>query len=203
LAVDGQRGRITGENAHPWSGSLRQLRRPEDRGGEVYLDPDRPAIEASVSNADPIAMAHFRTPGPQQAAAVKKPSTPSASRDHRSVGYVFYNFLPTGVGPTCNAVWPRTLVTPSRHRRSTCRAPGNHAGGATGVRRSRRRIRPCRSARAPAAWAQFSIDSMEEKAPWWPIMNRRRPLLVSERLGNFIWGTGKQWYFANYFLRDA
>jgi peptide/nickel transport system substrate-binding protein/oligopeptide transport system substrate-binding protein len=53
-----------------------------------------------------------------------------------------------------------------------------------------------------AAWADLSSELTEEHAPWITITNRRKVLLVSERLGNFIWGPAKQWYFANYFLRE-
>lgn len=54
-----------------------------------------------------------------------------------------------------------------------------------------------------AAFAQLSIDTMTDKAPWWPIVNRRKVSFVSERVGNYIWGPSKQFYFASYFIKDA
>ena len=53
------------------------------------------------------------------------------------------------------------------------------------------------------AFADLSVSTMKEKAPWWPLTNRRKISFVSERLGNYIWGPGKQFYFAKYFLKDA
>lgn len=54
-----------------------------------------------------------------------------------------------------------------------------------------------------AAFAQLSVDTMRDKAPWWPLTNRRKVSFVSERLGNYFWGPGKQFYFASYYLKDA
>ena len=53
------------------------------------------------------------------------------------------------------------------------------------------------------AFADLSVSTMKDKAPWWPLTNRRKISFVSERLGNYIWGPGKQFYFAKYFLKDA
>ena len=53
-----------------------------------------------------------------------------------------------------------------------------------------------------AAWAQLSTDTATNQTPWWVMDNRRKVNLVSERVGNFIWGTGKQFYFATYFIKQ-
>jgi hypothetical protein len=43
---------------------------------------------------------------------------------------------------------------------------------------------------------------MTDLAPWYPWVNRRKVSFVSERVGNYIWGPGKQFYFANYFINE-
>lgn len=54
-----------------------------------------------------------------------------------------------------------------------------------------------------AAFAKLSTDTMRDKAPWWPLTNRRKVSFVSERLGNYFWGPAKQFYFASYYLKDG
>lgn len=51
------------------------------------------------------------------------------------------------------------------------------------------------------AFADLSVSTMRDKAPWWPITNRRKVSFVSERVGNYVWGPGKQFYFATYFIK--
>ena len=54
-----------------------------------------------------------------------------------------------------------------------------------------------------AAFAELSTSTMQDKAPWWPLTNRRKVSFVSDRVGNYIWGPGKQFYFGTYFIKDA
>ena len=53
-----------------------------------------------------------------------------------------------------------------------------------------------------AAWAQLAHDTAINQTPWWVMDNRRVVNLVSERLGNFIYGPAKQYYFASYFIKQ-
>ena len=53
------------------------------------------------------------------------------------------------------------------------------------------------------AWADLAVETAKEKAPWWTVTNRRKVSFVSDRVGNYIWGTGKQFYFANYFIKES
>lgn len=216
--------RITGGvySRTPWSEilSANLMRGSEDEAGEVYtFDPDkaREIIEASgVETPIPITMAHFQdAPGPQQAAAVKE-ALDAVGFDVTLTGLsadVFYGFLADEASDYDIAIagWGQDYEDAITYFGPLLTCPGGEPTGSNygrwcdeefDARIAELKAMPVGDERQ-AAWAQFSIDSMKEKAPWWPIMNRRRPLLVSERLGNFIWGTGKQWYFANYFLRDA
>ena len=52
------------------------------------------------------------------------------------------------------------------------------------------------------AFANLSTETMTDLAPWYPWVNRRKVSFVSERVGNYIWGPGKQFYFANYFINE-
>jgi len=54
-----------------------------------------------------------------------------------------------------------------------------------------------------AAFAELSTSTMKDKAPWWPLTNRRKVSFVSDRVGNYIWGPGKQFYFGTYYIKDA
>ena len=52
-----------------------------------------------------------------------------------------------------------------------------------------------------AAWAQLSTDTATNQTPWWVMDNRRVVNLVSKRLGNFVYGPAKQYYFGAYFIK--
>lgn len=54
-----------------------------------------------------------------------------------------------------------------------------------------------------AQYAQLSTDTARDLAPWATLSLRRNVSLISERLGNYVWGPAKQFYFAAYFLRDG
>ena len=53
-----------------------------------------------------------------------------------------------------------------------------------------------------AAWAQLSTDTATNQTPWWVMDNRRVVNLVSKRLGNFVYGPAKQYYFGSYFIKQ-
>jgi len=53
-----------------------------------------------------------------------------------------------------------------------------------------------------AAWAQLSTDTANNQTPWWVMDNRRVVNLVSNRVGNFIWGPSKQFYWGAYFIKQ-
>ena len=54
-----------------------------------------------------------------------------------------------------------------------------------------------------AQFAQLSTDTSRDLAPWATLDLRRKVSFISDRLGNYIWGPGKQFYFASYFLKDG
>ena len=54
-----------------------------------------------------------------------------------------------------------------------------------------------------AQYAQLSSDTARDLVPWATLSLRRNVSLISERLGNYVWGPAKQFYFAVYFLRDG
>jgi peptide/nickel transport system substrate-binding protein len=51
-------------------------------------------------------------------------------------------------------------------------------------------------------FAKLSTDTATNQTPWWVMDQRRKVNLVSERLGNFIYGPAKQYYFASYFIKQ-
>jgi peptide/nickel transport system substrate-binding protein len=53
-----------------------------------------------------------------------------------------------------------------------------------------------------AAWAQLSTDTATNQTPWWVMDNRRVVNLISNRVGNFIWGPSKQFYWGAYFIKQ-
>jgi oligopeptide transport system substrate-binding protein len=52
------------------------------------------------------------------------------------------------------------------------------------------------------AFAELSTQTMTDLTPWWPWVNRRKVSFVSERVGNFFWGPGKQFYYGAYFINQ-
>ena len=52
-------------------------------------------------------------------------------------------------------------------------------------------------------FAQLSTDTAKNLAPWATLDLRRKVSFISNRLGNYIWGPGKQFYFGTYFLKDG
>ena len=52
-------------------------------------------------------------------------------------------------------------------------------------------------------FAQLSTDTAANLAPWATLDLRRKVSFISNRLGNYVWGPGKQFYFGSYFLTDG
>jgi peptide/nickel transport system substrate-binding protein len=52
-------------------------------------------------------------------------------------------------------------------------------------------------------FAQLSTDTSKNLAPWATLDLRRKISFISDRLGNYVWGPGKQFYFGSYFLKDG
>lgn len=52
-------------------------------------------------------------------------------------------------------------------------------------------------------YAQLSTDTATNSAPWWTVDQRRKISFISDRVGNYIWGPSKQFYFGHYFLKDG
>ncbi len=52
------------------------------------------------------------------------------------------------------------------------------------------------------AFAELSTQTMTDLAPWWPWVNRRKVTFVSDRIGNFFYGPGKQYYYGAYFIKE-
>jgi len=52
-------------------------------------------------------------------------------------------------------------------------------------------------------FAQLSTDTAANLAPWATLDLRRKVSFISNRLGNYVWGPSKQYYFGSYFLTDG
>lgn len=52
-------------------------------------------------------------------------------------------------------------------------------------------------------FAQLSSDTAKNLAPWATLDLRRKVSFISNRLGNYVWGPSKQFYFGSYFLTDG
>ncbi len=52
-------------------------------------------------------------------------------------------------------------------------------------------------------FAQLSTDTAKNLAPWATLDLRRKVSFISNRLGNYVWGPSKQFYFGLYFLTDG
>ena len=52
-------------------------------------------------------------------------------------------------------------------------------------------------------FAQLSTDTAKNLAPWATLDLRRKVSFISNRLGNYVWGPSKQYYFGSYFLTDG
>ena len=52
-------------------------------------------------------------------------------------------------------------------------------------------------------FAQLSTDTAKNLAPWATLDLRRKVSFISNRLGNYVWGPSKQFYFGSYFLTDG
>lgn len=54
-----------------------------------------------------------------------------------------------------------------------------------------------------AAFSDLSTSTMQDDAPWFPLSNRRVISFVSDRVGNYIYGPNKGFYFGTYFIKDS
>jgi len=54
-----------------------------------------------------------------------------------------------------------------------------------------------------AQFAQLSTDTATNLAPWVTLDLRLKVSFISNRVGNYSWGPGKQFYFGSYFLKDG
>lgn len=52
-------------------------------------------------------------------------------------------------------------------------------------------------------FAQLSTDTAKDLAPWATLGLRRKVSFISNRLGNYVWGSSKQFYFGSYYLTDG
>ena len=52
-----------------------------------------------------------------------------------------------------------------------------------------------------AQYAQLSTDTALNSAPWWTVDLRRKVSFISTRVGNYVWGPSKQFYFGSYFIK--
>ncbi len=52
-------------------------------------------------------------------------------------------------------------------------------------------------------FAQLSTDTAKNLAPWATLDLRRKVSFISNRLGNYVWGPSKQFYFGSYYLTDG
>jgi peptide/nickel transport system substrate-binding protein/oligopeptide transport system substrate-binding protein len=206
----------------PWSEILsrNQMEGSDGAEGDLYsYDPDKAQELVDGSGVDgpiKVTLAHFQdAPAPQLATAIKE-NLDAVGFDVTLTGLsadVYYGFLAdeasdfdlatagwsqdftdaiTFFGPllTC----PDGTPTGSNYGRfcdEDFDASVAEIGGMpTGTERQQ-------------AFADLSTSTMTEKAPWFPTENRRKVSFVSDRVGNYIWGPSKQFYFATYFIKDA
>ena len=54
-----------------------------------------------------------------------------------------------------------------------------------------------------AQFAQLSTQTMKDQAPWWPRTSPRVLSFISNRLGNYVYGPSKQFYFGHYFIKQG
>jgi len=52
-------------------------------------------------------------------------------------------------------------------------------------------------------FAQLSTDTATKTAPWATLDLRRKVSFISDRVGNYIWGPGKQFYFGSYYIKGG
>lgn len=52
-------------------------------------------------------------------------------------------------------------------------------------------------------FAQLSTDTAKAQTPWATLALRRKVSFISDRVGNYIWGPGKQFYFGAYFIKGG
>ena len=206
----------------PWSEILAEnlMVGSEDETGEVYtFDPDKAKelVDASgVATPIKVTIAHFADdPGPATAAAVKENldaigfdvSLTPLSAD------VYYGFLadPESDYDLAIAGWGQDYSDAITYFGPLLTCPDGEPTGSNYGRfcdedfdASVQEISemPDGPDRA-SAFAELSRTTMEDKAPWWPLTNRRKVSFVSDRVGNYIWGPGKQFYFGTYFIKDA
>lgn len=209
-------------NRSPWSEILSQnlMQGSDDENGEVYtFDPDKAKelIAASgVATPIKITFAHFNdAPGPQVGAAVKE-NLDDIGFDVTLTGLtadVFYGFLADKASDydMAGAGWGQDYEDAVTYFGPLLTCPDGEPTGSNYGRWCDEEFdaRVAEISEMPtgpdrrAAWADFSFESMTEKAPWWPTTNRRKVSFLSERVGNYIWGTGKHFYFATYYIKDA
>ena len=205
-----------------WSEILSEnlMQGSDDADGTVYTYDPAKAKElvdgSGVSGPIKVTLAHFQdAPAPQIAAAVKE-NLDAAGFDVTLTGLsadVYYGFLADETSDYDMAIagWGQDYEDAVTYFGPLLTCPDGTPTGsnygrfcdtdfdASVAEISAMPTGPDRQ----AAWAQLSIDTMKDKAPWWPVTNRRKVSFVSDRVGNYIWGTGKQFYFATYFLKDA
>jgi ABC-type transport system substrate-binding protein len=172
--------------------------------------------ESGVETPIPITMAHFQdAPGPDLAAQVKE-NLDAVGFDVTLQGLsadVFYGFLADAASDydIALASWGQDYEDAITYFGPLLTCPGGTPTGSNysffcdeefDARVAEISEMDTGEERA-AAWSELAIETGKEKAPWWTVTNRRKLSFVSERVGNYIWGTGKQFYFAKYFIKDA
>jgi ABC-type transport system substrate-binding protein len=206
----------------PWSEilSANLMAGSDDEDGTIYtFDPDQATAlveESGVATPIKIKMVHFQdAPAPEVAASVKE--------NLEAVGFevelegisadTFYGVLDDDASDYHIAIagWGQDYSDAITYFGPLLSCPGGEPTGSNYGNFCDEEFQadleeisqmPTGPDRA-AAFAQLSIDTMRDKAPWWPITNRRKVSFVSERVGNYIWGPAKQFYFGHYFLKDA
>ncbi len=203
----------------PWS-QLLSKNLMADQPTDIY--PDTPDVEkakalvaeSGVATPIKIELVHFaEDPAPQQAQAIKE------SLD--AVGFdvtlkavssdAFYGVLDddTASWSIGLAGWGQDYSDAITFFRPLLSCPGgkptgsnygNFCDAAFDAKIDEINKMPVGDART-AAWAQLSTDTATNQTPWWVMDNRRVVNLVSNRVGNFIYGPAKQYYFGEYFIK--
>ncbi|MEZ5243702.1 MAG: ABC transporter substrate-binding protein [Acidimicrobiales bacterium] len=201
----------------PWSEILSSnlMAGSADAAGEVYtFDPDkaRELVEASgVETPIAVTLQHFSdAPGPETAAAIKE-NLDAVGFDvtlEGATASVHYGVLadPEAGWDLGIAAWGQDFADAITFYGPllTCGVGSNYGNFCDedfDAAVAEIATMPAGPERAQA-FAELSTQTMTDLAPWYPWVNRRKISFVSERVGNYIWGPGKQFYFANYFINE-
>ena len=205
-----------------WSEILSQnlMVGPLAETGEVFaFDVDKAKAlvkESGVETPIKVALAHITSdPAPEQAAAIKE------SLD--AIGFevsliplsadVYYGYIADAASPfdLALASWGQDFADGSTFFLPLLTCPGGEPTGSNygrfcndefDARVAEIGLMPVGSERT-TAYSDLSTSTMQGDTPWFPLSNSRVVSFVSDRVGNYIYGPNKSWYFGTYFIKDS